>query len=217
MFLANTKHAYDTAAADYATWIEGELATKPWDRAVLTTFATLATDPVADVGCGTGRITAYLTEQGCETFGVDVSSQLLRTASHTHPTLHFTEASMLNLPIATATLGAIVAWYSTIHIPASHLPQVLKEFERTLKPGGLVQLAFQTGTETEHRTEVGRHTVALDFHRRQPEQMAELLRSAGLEVVATLRRAPDKEGPYAEDTDQAYLLARKAAPAKTTT
>jgi ubiquinone/menaquinone biosynthesis C-methylase UbiE len=209
VFEENTKHSYDKNAQDYATWIEGELATKPWDRAVLTTFAELAEGPAADVGCGTGRITSYLNERGLKTLGLDLSRQMVATAKRTHPNLDFSEASMTALPLATASLGALVAWYSTIHIPDTHLPGVLKEFERTLKPGGHLQLAFQAGTKTEHRTKAGTHEVNLDFHHREPEQMANLLKSAGLDVVATLQRAPDKEGPYSEDAPQAYVLARK--------
>jgi ubiquinone/menaquinone biosynthesis C-methylase UbiE len=209
VFEENTKLSYDKTAADYAPWIEGELATKPWDRAVLTTFAEVAKGPAADIGCGTGRITSYLSEQGLNTFGLDLSRQMVAKAKQAHPGLHFGEATMTALPLAAATLGALVAWYSTIHIPDKHLPGVLKEFERVLKAGGHLQLAFQTGTRTEHRTKAGAHEVNLDFHHREPEQMAKLLKAAGLEIVATLHRAPDKEGPYPEATPQAYVLARK--------
>jgi hypothetical protein len=39
--------------------------------------------------------------------------------------------------------------------------------------------------------------------------MAQLLAAAGFSVRAILDRAPDESGDYAEDTPQAYLLARR--------
>lgn len=208
-YLTNTKRSYDAAADDYAEWIQGELATKPWDRAVLTTFAELVKGPVADVGCGTGRITAFLNDLGVAAHGIDLSPGMIAAARRTYPTLRFTEGSMTALDIEDGTLGGVVAWYSTIHIPDPELPSVLTEFHRVLTPGGHLQLAFQTGDEVVHRTRAGRHDVTLDFHHRQPSQMTALLESAALQVTATLVRAPDEDGAYPEDTPQAYILARR--------
>jgi ubiquinone/menaquinone biosynthesis C-methylase UbiE len=208
-FLNDTRCSYDVSAADYAEWIAGELAVKPLDRAVLTAFAELVEGRVADIGCGTGRITAFLQDRGVQAFGIDLSPAMVAEASRRHPGLHFTEGTMTALAIEDESLGGLVAWYSTIHIPDAHLPAVLAEFHRTLTPGGYAQLAFQVGDEPQHRTKAGRHAVALTFHHRQPDQLAEQLEAAGLKVRATLVRAPDEDGDYPEDTPQAYLLARK--------
>lgn len=208
-FLANTKRSYDATAEPYAKWIAGELATKPFDTALLTTFAELVTGPVADVGCGTGRITAYLHTLGVPAFGVDLSPRMVAVARRTYPNLRFTEGSMTALDIEDNTLGGVVAWYSTIHVPDDHLPTAFAEFARILAPGGYLQLAFQAGDRVEHRTKAGPHDVALDFHYRRPEQIAGLSESAGLPVRATLLREPDDDGDYPEDTPQAYVLARK--------
>jgi SAM-dependent methyltransferase len=208
-FLAETRRSYDATAAAYATWIEGELATKPLDRAVLTAFAELVKGPVADVGCGTGRITRFLNDRGAAAFGVDLSPEMVAVARRTHPTLRFEEGTMTALDVEDGALGGIVAWYSTIHVPDTHLPRAFAEFHRALTDGGYLQLAFQTGDEVEHRTRAGGHDVSLDFHHRQPERLAELLAATGLAVRATLVRAPDQEGDYREGTPQGYLLAQK--------
>lgn len=208
-FLSDTRRSYDVAAADYAEWIAGELAVKPLDRAVLTAFAEMVEGEVADIGCGTGRITNFLHQQGVQAFGIDLSPEMVAEASRRHPTLRFTEGTMTELDIDDATLGGIVAWYSTIHIPATHLPAVLVEFHRTLAPGGYAQLAFQVGDEQERRTKAGRHAVSLTFHHRQPDRVAEQLEAAGLRVQATLVRAPDDNDDYPEDTPQGYILAQK--------
>lgn len=62
--LTATRVAYDTVAADYADLLRDELAEKSWDRALLATFAELVWTAggrlVADLGCGSGRVTAHL-------------------------------------------------------------------------------------------------------------------------------------------------------------
>ncbi|WP_461144034.1 class I SAM-dependent DNA methyltransferase [Salinifilum aidingensis] len=217
--MRRTRWSYDAGADAYASWIRGELAAKPVDRAVLGGFAelvrTAGTGPVADVGCGTGRITAHLSGLGLEVFGVDLSPRMLAAARREHPGLRFSEGSMLGLDIGDAALGGLVAWYSVIHLPEEHRPVAFAEFARVLAPGGHLQLAFQVGDEVEHRTDVGGTPVSLDFHRLRPEGLTGLLERAGLDVRARLVREPDESGDYSEGTPQGFLLARKPlAPAQ---
>jgi hypothetical protein len=116
---------------------------------------------------------------------------------------------MLSLDRPDGSLGGILAWYSTIHIPYERLPDVFAEFHRALAPGGHVLLAFQIGDEPLHLTEALGHAISLDFHRRPPERVAGLLTRAGLDVRARLVREPDDAGDFTERTPQAFLLARK--------
>lgn len=99
----------------------------------------------------------------------------------------------------------VLAYYSTIHVPDDRLPTVLAEFCRVLAPGGHLLLAFQVGDEPRRLAEVFGHAVTLEFHRRRPERMAELLDLAGFVVRSRLVREP----AAGERTAQAYLVARK--------
>jgi SAM-dependent methyltransferase len=213
-FLRTTRASYDAVAADYAERFRSELTARPLDRAMLAGFAELVqaagAGPVADIGCGTGRVTAHLNGLGLPVFGVDLSPQMVAVARQAHPGLRFEVGSMLALDLPDGTLGGILAWYSIIHIPQERLPEVFAEFHRVLAPGGHLQLAFQVGDEPLHLTEALGHTISLDFHRRQPDRVAELLSQAGLVMRAQLLREPD-DGDFAERTQQAFLLARKPA------
>jgi SAM-dependent methyltransferase len=201
--------AYDTVAVDYAELLRDELATKPFDRALLAAFAELVlaggSGPVADVGCGPGRVTAHLRGLGIEAFGVDVSPAMVAVARRDHPDLRFDVGAMTALNVADGTLGGILAWYSIIHAPPEHLPQVFAEFHRALAPGGYLLLAFQVGDERVHLEHAYGHTLSLDAYRLSPDWIAELLTHAGLDVIARLVREPDP----AEKTPQANLVARK--------
>jgi hypothetical protein len=49
--------------------------------------------------------------------------------------------------------------------------------------------------------------VSVEFHRRQPDQVAEVLSRAGLDVRARILREPDDTGEFPEQTPQAFVLA----------
>jgi SAM-dependent methyltransferase len=72
---------------------------------------------VADVGCGPGRITAYLRELGVDAFGIDLSPAMIGVARRDHPGLRFEVGSMTDLDLADASVAGLVAWYSLIHVP----------------------------------------------------------------------------------------------------
>ncbi|WP_031507974.1 class I SAM-dependent methyltransferase [Streptomyces megasporus] len=206
-WLSATRASYDALAADYAAYAAGDLDDRPLNRAMLTAFAAYVQAAgggrVADVGCGTGRVTALLHTLGVDAFGVDLSPAMVELARRTYPDLRFTEGTMTELDLADGSLAGLVAWYSVIHLPPERLPEAFEEFHRVLAPGGLLLLAFQTGDGVLHLDEALGHEVSLDFHRLRPDHVAGLLDEAGFEVRARVLREPEEER-----TPQAYLLAR---------
>jgi SAM-dependent methyltransferase len=162
---------------------------------------------VADIGCGTGLVTAHLHSWGVDVFGIDLSPGMLAVAQREHPQLRFEVGSMTDLDLPDGTLAGLTASYSTIHIPDALLPHVFAEFARVLAPGGHALMSFQVGDEPLRLSEGLGHKIALDVHWRRPEQVADLLSAAGLPVQT---RAVREAGP-GERTPHAYLLARKPA------
>jgi SAM-dependent methyltransferase len=210
-FVTSTRVFYDAIAEDYADMFAGEPGGKPRDWTVQAAFAELVTrsggGDVADLGCGPGRTTAHLASLGLDVFGLDLSESMLAIARRENPGLRFRWGSMLELDIPDGTLAAAVSWYSSIHTPVGRLPSLFTEFHRVLAPGGHLLLAFQAGDQPLTLDQPFGHPVSLDFQRRRPESMAELLEAAGFGLRSrTVREAEEELG---ESSAQAFLVARK--------
>ncbi|MEU5090500.1 class I SAM-dependent methyltransferase [Streptomyces sp. NPDC021356] len=194
--LAAVRTSYDTVAAAYAERVPEPARMDPLSRAMLAAFAEsvrlAGRGPVADVGCGPGKVTAHLAEAGVDAFGVDLSFAMVSLARRAHPHLRFVQGSMTALGLGGGTLGGVLAWYSTHHTPPALLPSVFTEFHRVLAPGGRLLWGCHVGDEHRRPTEgYGGHPVSYEWHLLPEERVAELLEQAGLEVTARLVQEPE--------------------------
>lgn len=206
-----TRASYDIVAASYAELIPDAHDGRPLDAAIMRAFAELTEGPVADLGCGAGRITGYLHELGLDTFGVDLSPGMVEQARKLYPHLDFRTGDHANLELADESLGGAVVWYSTVHMSAEDVPW--QEFHRVLKPGGHLLHAFKAGDRKTHLGHAYGHDVDLDVYWHDPDRTAENAIAAGFNEVARLVRQKDgyEGGP------QAFLLLRKGNPAASQT
>jgi SAM-dependent methyltransferase len=210
--LAETRDSYDALAAEHPDVVNADLDDRVLDRALFAVFAELVraggNKPVADVGCGAGRVTVLLARQGLDAFGIDLSPGMVALARRTYPHLRFEEGSMLALDVPAATLGGLLAYYSIIHIALERRREVFAEFHRVLAPGGLLMLVFQIGDEQGHRTDFLGTPVSVDWYRQRPGDLTDLLREARFEMWTTAVREPEGS----EKTAQGYILVRKPVP-----
>ncbi len=89
---------------------------------------------VLDFGCGTGLLSAALTRLSMDVAGVDVSMESLR-----NPVSGAGRSVLFDghrLPFKTGSFPFAVASCVFHHIPAQARPQVLREMNRVLVPGG---------------------------------------------------------------------------------
>lgn len=210
--MSTTRTAYNTVAAAYAELVPGVEEDHPMSRAVLTAFADFVraagAGPVADIGCGTGRVTAYLDKLGLNVSGIDLSPEMLAMARRAYPELRFTEGSMLALDLPDAALTGVVAWYSVIHMPTAQLPVAFSEFYRVLAPGGYLQLAFHIGDQRHHRTQAyGHDGISLDVYWLPVERICSLLQEAGFALNTRVIWEPD--GTPAARGPQGHVLVQK--------
>ena len=146
------RDGYDKVAGEYTARIYGELAHKPYDRAVLDKFAERlrGRGPICDLGCGPGHVARYLHERGADVRGVDLSPAMVAQAREQSPEIMFTEGNMLDLDVPDGAWGGVVAFYSIIHIPRELVGRALSEVRRALRPEGLLLVAFHLGQDVVH-------------------------------------------------------------------
>ncbi|MFI7543061.1 class I SAM-dependent methyltransferase [Actinoplanes sp. NPDC049599] len=203
-WLDDTRASYDTVAVSYAGLLREALAGEPFQRGLLGLFAELVrargNGPVADIGCGPGRITGYLRGIGLDAFGIDLSPAMIEVARRDHPGLRFEVGSMTELDLPDESVTGLLAWFSLIHVPDDEVPKVLSEFFRVLRPGGALLLGFHAGAGKVLKTEgYGGHPMKVYVHRRSTAQVAGRLTAAGFTVEAEMTHhpAPHIEGGFA--------------------
>jgi SAM-dependent methyltransferase len=173
-----------------------------------------------DLGSGPGQIGAYLAARGARLLSVDVSLDMLREANVLVPGASRVQADMRALPFAGASVGAIVAFYSLIHISPGELAGTLSELNRVLRIGGHLALtthvtpppgrrAAPDGEESAlHVEEMLATPVDLTFYFYGADQLAASLEQAGFSVVEGSQREPYDPDIEAQSR-RAYVLAKK--------
>jgi SAM-dependent methyltransferase len=205
--------SYDAVAERYAAEFGSELERKPLDRSLLGVLAELAgRGPVADIGCGPGHVAAYLSGLGVTVVGVDISSRMC-VAANRQRSIASAAGDMAALPLASASIEAIVCFYAVIHLDTAERDAAYSEFARVLRPGGHVLVAFHvfddesTVRAVRTRTEWWGHDVALTFRFLDPAEELAALATVGLEPTARLDRGPHIGAEH--PSHRSYLLLRR--------
>lgn len=90
-----------------------------------------------DLGCGPGRDLKAFTAMGHEATGIDGSAQFVEMArAFSGCTVWQQDFVALDLPAE--HFDGVFANASLFHVPSAALPKVLRDLQRTLKPGGVL-------------------------------------------------------------------------------
>lgn len=211
---AGVRAAYDAIARAYDALLGDELDAKPLDRGLLGSFVELAGKGlIADVGCGPGHVTRFLSLGHGEVFGLDLSPGMIAVARERAPGLAFMAGSMLQIPVADGALAGVVALYSIIHLSAQERASACREFARTTRSGGWLLVAFHVDSDefasgdVHHVTNWFGQAVDLDGHFLEPGGVVAILTAAGFDLTAKLERQPNPAVEY--PSRRCYLLARR--------
>ncbi len=207
------RRVYDASASDYVAFVGtelGEATEDAVDRSMLAAFVELVRSSehslVADLGCGPGRVAAFLAREQFDVVGIDVSSELLALARVAHPGVRFEEGRLDDLPFMDDALAGAVCWYSIIYTPPDLLDGVLTELARVVAPDGVVLLAFQAGAgDAVVKVDAHGTGVSLTSYRHAVDDIAHRLDDAGFAVHASTLRTSSLSH---EASPQAFLIAR---------
>ncbi len=202
--------SYAVVAADYAATLAAELEDLPFERWLLDRVAVEAgARPVVDAGCGPGHVTAYLVAAGADARGIDLTPEMVEQARARFPGVRYEVGDLTRLlrPEDADGWGAVLGWYSLIHLAGSELPSAVAGLARPLATGGVLALAMHAGREVRRRTSWFEHDVALDVVLHDPEDVVAAVTAAGLHDIEWYVRGPN-EGRQ-ETTDRLYVLATR--------
>jgi ubiquinone/menaquinone biosynthesis C-methylase UbiE len=149
---------------------------------------------VADLGCGTGQLSALLAPYVARVWAIDGSAEMLESARArlaVWPTVDVIEGALEQLPLPDASVDAALISLVLHHQPDPQ--RVISEAARILKPHGrIVIIDMVPHTHTEYQLEMGH--VWLGF---SEETLRRYLTGAGLGSVrwTALPAEPDARGP----------------------
>jgi uncharacterized protein len=201
---------YTTVAADYADQLSGELEDLPFERWLLDRVVSEAgSRPVIDAGSGPGHVTAYLAAAGADARGIDLTPEMVQQARARFPGIRYDVGDFTRLirPENADGWGAVLGWYSLIHLAGSEFPVAVSALARPLAPGGLLVLAGHAGRDVRRVTSWFGHDVDLDAVPYDPADVVAAITAAGLEHVEWYLRGPIQARQ--ESTERLYVMARK--------
>lgn len=100
-------------------------------------------DKILDVGAGAGRFVIPFAKKGYNTYGIDISENILQIAKNKArdlPNLHLEKANAKNMSFPDNHFDFITSYRVLVHIP--DYEGVIKEIYRVLKPGGYTLIEF---------------------------------------------------------------------------
>lgn len=152
-----------------------------------------------DVGCGTGDDVLLLRENGVNSFGIDISKEML---SHTNSpkesnSLYFYEGDALNLSNhLNKRFDALVSITLFQHLNINQIVKVLSEFKKIITENGIIFIAVKTGNKNCIDTRLGinspriSHTYTSSFFK---EKIHEAGFIATEEIVVDSKNFNNKE------------------------
>ena len=161
------------------------------DRDLYRRLAELASPgPGLDAGCGAGALEmSYLAELGFQMFGLDAVAENIEVARGLRPEFagRLRVADIQEpLPFGDASFEVVLCNAVIQHIPRDTVfANVLPEFARVLRTGGVLQLMFKPGSGVERAVDgaYGNAGVARSFVLYDEQELLEALAALGLRLI----------------------------------
>lgn len=155
-----THVAYDRDAALFAADWDAQPAGTDLQATVLKFFNP---GPTADIGCGSGRDTAWLARNGFAAIGFDYSEGLLTEARRLHPDVEFRRSVLPKLKgIADGSFTNVLCETVIMHLEPADIPAAVRRLVAILKPGGTLYLTWRVSEGMGTRDKHGRFYAAFD-------------------------------------------------------
>jgi ubiquinone/menaquinone biosynthesis C-methylase UbiE len=92
--------------------------------------------PILDLGCGTGRVSKYYSDQGYQVVGLDISKEMLKICRQKSAGISVCLGDGARLPFRDNSFSTVISYGALHHIP--DIEAVFHELHRVLVPGGVL-------------------------------------------------------------------------------
>lgn len=157
----STLAAYDNGAAAFAQdWHDQP---PPTDLHAIVQRFFISGGRTADIGCGSGRDTAWLDAHHFPAEGFDASEGLLTEARRRYPHLSFSHAALPGLKeIASTRFDNVLCETVIMHLDGADIAPSVRRLLDILKPDGVLYLSWRVTREADQRDAHGRLYAAFD-------------------------------------------------------
>lgn len=141
---------YESTRKDYnrgVEWHEKKTLSYDWSRQINEFVKILKGKRVLDVGCGVGRDISVFLRKGIEIEGFDYSEEAIKKCQAKYPTVSFHIGNFQETNFPDNSFDGIWACASILNTSKEDLPNLLNEFLRILKPGGIIFASVKEGFE----------------------------------------------------------------------
>lgn len=139
---------------------------------------------VLDLGCGYGRDCRYFVKNGFETYGVDLSSGMIKKARQEVKQAKFFVMNVLDLKFQDNFFDGIWCSATLVHLFKKNVLEALGEIYRVLKNGGTLYLNLKEG-EGEKLVKDERYGGAEKFYSYfKEDEIRDLIAKSGFEMLS---------------------------------
>jgi 2-polyprenyl-3-methyl-5-hydroxy-6-metoxy-1,4-benzoquinol methylase len=149
-----TQIAYSENASSYSQdWLSQPAPTDMYE--ILKRYFVSGGD-TADIGCGNGRDSNWLSEQGFSVTGYDSSPELVKIASHLYPKIQFRHALLPSLKEINNQFDNVICETVIMHLSKDQILEAIQNLKRILKDNGVLYLSWRVTEFEDVRHDDGR-------------------------------------------------------------
>lgn len=162
---------------------------------------------ILDAGCAYGRDCDFFVKKEFDTYGIDLSEEMIKKAKKSINNCKFSVMDVLHLDFEDSFFDGIWSSATLLHLKKEDARKALAEFNRVLKKKGLLYLDMKEG-EGEETLKDPRYSKTEKFYSYFREaELKELLKERGFEIADHVCSSKATKYHY---TKVIYLIAKKA-------
>lgn len=136
---------------------------------------------ILDAGSGSGvPASKYLSKLGHNVTGIDISEGMLESARKNVPQAKFIKMNMRDLSFKSESFDGVVSVFAIFHIPKQYHQDVLSEFHRVLKSGGILMFNQSVRAMDGISRFFGEPMMWSNYH---PVETLEIVEDLGFEIL----------------------------------